>query len=87
MELFYLYFYITELTIVRIRQISLTCHQRHPDSTGRFRQVFDSDMRSLAIKQVFLENADEATAEGYMNEIGLLRSLKHSDRVVQLMDL
>ena len=44
-------------------------------------------MRSLAIKQVFLENTDEATADGYKNEIALLRSLKHSDRVVQLMDL
>ncbi|XP_043223624.1 myosin light chain kinase 2, skeletal/cardiac muscle-like [Amphibalanus amphitrite] len=49
-------------------------------------QVFDSDMRSLAIKQVYLENTDDATANGYKNEIELLRSLRHSDRVVQLMD-
>ncbi|XP_037080701.1 dual specificity protein kinase TTK-like [Pollicipes pollicipes] len=49
-------------------------------------QVFDSDMRSLAIKQVFLESADDATASGYKNEIALLRTLQHSDRVVRLFD-
>ena len=41
----------------------------------------------FALKVVRLESVDEVTAEGYINEVRLLKRLQGLSRVVRLLDL
>src|SRR4051812_42776079 len=40
----------------------------------------------LALKKVHIEGADKVAVEGYLNEIALLRKLKGSGRVVEMVE-
>lgn len=49
-------------------------------------KVLAPDNQVLALKRVCLRNLDEATLSGYINEIGLLRSLGDEEHIIRLVD-
>ncbi|XP_078617697.1 dual specificity protein kinase TTK-like isoform X2 [Branchiostoma floridae x Branchiostoma japonicum] len=49
-------------------------------------QVYDEKGKVYALKLVNLEEADETTVQGYINEITHLSNLQHSPRVIKLYD-
>jgi serine/threonine-protein kinase TTK/MPS1 len=49
-------------------------------------KVLAPDNQVLALKRVCLRNLDEATLSGYVNEIGLLRSLGDEEHIIRLVD-
>jgi len=55
--------------------------------SSRVYEAFD-ELRNqvVAIKRVNLEEADEETTKGYINEIGMLEKLQGEDRIVRLFD-
>merc|ERR1719350_1639185 len=55
--------------------------------SSRVYEAFD-ELRNqvVAIKRVNLEEADEETTRGYINEIGMLEKLQGEDRIVRLFD-
>jgi len=55
-------------------------------SLPRF-QVLNSEMTDMfALKVVRLDSVDEVTAEGYINEVRLLKQLQGLPRVVRLVE-
>lgn len=46
-----------------------------------------SDQHEYAIKCVDLTQADELTAQSYVNEIHLLKRLQYSQRIIKMYDL
>jgi serine/threonine-protein kinase TTK/MPS1 len=48
--------------------------------------VVSPNWTTYALKYVPISDADSSTAEGYLNEISLLRKLKHHDNIIQLVD-
>merc|ERR550519_485360 len=55
--------------------------------SSRVYEAFD-ELRNqvVAIKRVNLEEADDETTKGYINEIGMLEKLQGEDRIVRLFD-
>lgn len=49
-------------------------------------RVMAENFKTLALKRVKLEDADEAAVRGFKGEIDLLQKLKNVDRVVRLYD-
>jgi len=49
-------------------------------------KVLSSDHTILALKKVNLRNQDEATLEGYLNEISLLKSFSQAEHIIHLID-
>jgi len=55
-------------------------------SSRVYEAVDEEDHKVVAIKRVNLANTDEAQAEGYLNEISMLKKLQGEDRIVKLWD-
>jgi len=49
-------------------------------------KIISADNRQHALKKVKLKAADQASIDGYLNEIALLRKLRNNDRIIQLRD-
>ena len=55
--------------------------------SSRVYEAFDEQRNQVvAIKRVNLEEADDETTRGYINEIGMLEKLQGEDRIVRLFD-
>ncbi|XP_074654614.1 dual specificity protein kinase TTK-like [Tubulanus polymorphus] len=55
--------------------------------TSKVYQVFSAEYKkTLAIKKVDLEGCDEATIQGYLNEVNILYQLQDCDSVVKMYD-
>lgn len=54
--------------------------------SSRVYRVMDGDSNIFAIKRVSLENSDQETLQGYMNEIALLNRLAGNSKIIRLID-
>lgn len=84
----------TTKTRERKKRVTLSVNGKHysqMDRIGRggssaVYRVMAENFKTLALKRVKLEDADEAAVRGFKGEIDLLQKLKSVDRVVRLYD-
>ncbi|EMD63246.1 hypothetical protein COCSADRAFT_93045 [Bipolaris sorokiniana ND90Pr] len=84
----------TTKTRERKKRVTLSVNGKHysqMDRIGRggssaVYRVMAENFKTLALKRVKLEDADEAAVRGFKGEIDLLQKLKNVDRVVRLYD-